>query len=198
MSALASPLADYVALTAKVDAFADAVSARCASQISCRSGCAGCCQVDLTVSSIEAASIAEHLRATRAEAEPPALGAEAAATFCAEDATADALPRCVFLSAADACLIYPVRPLVCRSQGLPLRYPSDFLPEAAVRLRVRSGAVTICPLNFVDVQPSPHDVLDAERVDQILALLNLRYCREHGLDPEQRVSLRALRDSAYP
>lgn len=182
------PSADYAALTAKVDAFADAVSARCATQMSCRSGCAGCCQVDLTVSAVEAASIAKHLAAL-AESDARSLVSDEVISVAADS------PRCVFLSATDVCQIYPARPLVCRSQGLPLRYPSDFLPESAVRLRVSSGAVTVCPLNFVEEAPSQRDVLDAERVDQILALLNLRYCREHGLDPEQRFSLRELRES---
>ncbi|MFO0620567.1 MAG: YkgJ family cysteine cluster protein [Polyangia bacterium] len=179
---------EYAALTAKVDAFADAVSSRCASQMSCRSGCAGCCQVDLTVSAVEASTIVEHLGS---------LSATERRALCEEDVSPldDSLPRCVFLSVTEQCQIYPVRPLVCRSQGLPLRYPSDFLPEDVVRVRVGGGSVTVCPLNFVEQAPSQQDVLDAERVDQILAIVNLRHCQAHELDPTHRVSLRALRDS---
>jgi hypothetical protein len=144
--------------------------------------------VDLTVSAVEAASIVEYLGAL-SETERQALCEDEAIPADTES------PRCVFLSATDQCQIYPARPLVCRSQGLPLRYPRDFLPEEVVRVRLGSGAVTVCPLNFVEEAPSQQDVLDAERVDQILALVNLRHCQAHEIDPGQRISLRALRDS---
>jgi hypothetical protein len=52
--------------------------------------------------------------------------------------------------------------------------------------------MTHCPLNFTEHPPQARAVLDAERVDQILALVNLRYAQQHGLDPEARHPIRAL------
>jgi hypothetical protein len=95
----------------------------------------------------------------------------------------------VLLDGEDACSIYPARPLVCRSQGLPLRYPSDLVPAEAVRVRLPTGVLTVCPLNFTTRAPLANEALDAERVDQILAVLNHRYCEAQGLDASQRWSL---------
>ena len=95
----------------------------------------------------------------------------------------------VFLM-ADACAVYAARPLVCRTQGLPLHYPGGVIPGAALLRGLRD--VTCCPLNFQSQRPSPADILDAERVDQMLALVNLAHARDRGLDPLARQPLRAL------
>ena len=60
--------------------------------------------------------------------------------------------------------------------------------------RGRGGrdALTWCPLNFRDEPPRAEDVLDAERVDAMLALSN----REAGGDPERRTSLDSLAEDA--
>jgi hypothetical protein len=88
------------------------------------------------------------------------------------------------------CAIYPHRPLVCRTQGLPLRYPEGVIPALAVLARGRDGGdpITWCPLNFREHPPDAGDVLDAERVDAMLALSD----REAGGRPGARTSLRAL------
>jgi hypothetical protein len=87
------------------------------------------------------------------------------------------------------CAVYAHRPLVCRTQGLALRYPAGFIPEAAVRARTDTGEVTHCPLNFTQAAPLGADVLDAERVDQLLAVVNHRYAIRHGLPPQVRHSI---------
>ena len=86
-------------------------------------------------------------------------------------------------------MIYAHRPLVCRTQGFALRYPAGFIPEAAVRARTNTGDVTHCPLNFTHAAPASPDVLDAERVDQLLAVVNHRFARSHGLGSEVRDSI---------
>ncbi|MFH1568638.1 MAG: YkgJ family cysteine cluster protein, partial [Gemmatimonadota bacterium] len=58
---------------------------------------------------------------------------------------------CAFLDAEGACRIYPQRPYVCRTQGLPLRW-LDEVDGATVELR------DICPLNEEGV---PIEELDA-------------------------------------
>jgi Fe-S-cluster containining protein len=179
-------LTEYLALRDRVDAFADGVQQRRAADMQCRRGCAGCCHAELAVCAVEAAAI---------RAQVGALDEPARAALRARAAVDTAEPRCVMLGADDACAIYAARPLVCRSQGLPLRYPAELIPEQSVRARAGAGAVTWCPLNFTAAKerpPAAADVLDAERVDQTLALINRRYADRTGADPLARVPLRTL------
>jgi hypothetical protein len=96
------------------------------------------------------------------------------------------------LDAAGRCMVYEHRPLVCRTQGHALRYPAGFIPEAAVRARSKTGEITYCPLNFTQSAPEAADVLDAERVDQILAVVAQRFARAQGTDPNERIALSEL------
>lgn len=175
---------DYLAVRAKVDAFVAAVGERRAAELACRRGCSGCCQVQLSVSAVEA-------QALRAAILTLASGARERLRARASEDPAPGGP-CVMLEEDGACAVYGARPLVCRTQGLPLRYPAGLVPPAAVLLQVATGAVTCCPLNFTGQLPAAADILDAERVDQLLALVNRRHAEAHARDPLARTPLRAL------
>jgi Fe-S-cluster containining protein len=111
----------YAELTAKVDAFFDRVAARHADDLQCATGCADCCHVRLTITGVEAAAIAAEVAAWPDDRRA-ALAAQLAA---------DALgpgDRCAALGPDDRCAIYPARPLVCRSHGVPIRLTVDSLP----------------------------------------------------------------------
>lgn len=169
MPALVAELDEYAALRTKVDGFSDTVTRRRAADLRCQSGCAACCHVQLTVSLVEAAGIRAHLAT---------LPAPARAALRASLGRPASDRRCVMLQDDDTCLIYPARPLVCRSQGLPVSYPAEQVPEEArVGLLSDGKALTGCPLNFTDPQRPPRsdDVLDGERVDVLLGLVNRRY-----------------------
>lgn len=169
---------DYLALRAKVDAFTDAVGERRGADLSCRAGCTACCHVQLEVSDVEAEGVREALRAldgaarerARARAESPSSSA------------------CVMLEEDGGCAIYAARPLVCRTQGHALRYPPGTLLDAAVRAGGEGAEVTWCPLNYTERPPAAADVLDAERVDVLLAVINRRTTDR----PLRRVALAAL------
>lgn len=212
-------LAEYAGLTARIDAFFAGVLARQAGAMRCQAGCAGCCQDGLSVSAIEAAVIRDYLDrlpaaqrrriATSADAERGSTAGPNASSAAAAD---DGGSGCAFLDPQGRCAIYPVRPLVCRSQGLPLAYPADLVPADALRFAARDGrAVVCCPLNFAAdaasnstraKAPGAADILDAERIDLVLAVLNRRFvaagCNSTavGADPTTaslaRTSLRAL------
>jgi hypothetical protein len=94
------------------------------------------------------------------------------------------------------CAVYEQRPLVCRTQGLALRYPHGVIPVSAVRERLPNGEVTHCPLNFGERVPAASDVLDAERVDQLLGLVNLRFAQATGDDPTRRYAISAIAAAA--
>lgn len=98
--------------------------------------------------------------------------------------------RCVMLGDDGRCAVYAARPLVCRSQGLPLAYPNDVVPIEAVRARAGDKALVWCPLNFTARPPTGPDLLDAGRLDEALALLNRAFVGEG--DPLVRIDLRDL------
>ncbi len=195
--------------------------ARRRGQLACRAGCASCCHVWLRVSAVEADEVsralarlpaAERAR-VRARGQRELARERAAEQECGDshqrgervesergaptDDPSDepreaAPPRCALLDDEGRCTVYEARPLVCRTQGHALRYPVGYVPISAVRRKLAEGDVTWCPLNYRDAPPNAGDVLDAERVDEILAVVAERYTRARGLDSGQRHALSAL------
>ena len=165
-------LVDYRALVAKVDAFARGVTDDAGEALTCAPGCDGCCMVSLTVSVVEAASISralEHL----SEAERGGVGSRIEAGGCA------------LLDGRGLCTIYGNRPLVCRTQGLALRYGGG-----ADRRPVH------CHLNYRSETPDPAHVLDADRVDALLGVINHRFAVAKRRDPLVRRSLTEIATGA--
>lgn len=72
----------------------------------CKKGCCGCCRDDLSVTQSEAALIKARFSNVLQE-HPHEKGA------------------CPFLDQEGACRIYPVRPYICRTHGLPLRWTDE-------------------------------------------------------------------------
>ena len=181
---------EYRALVMKVEAFTGAAHERRRADMACTAGCSSCCEAWLSVSPVEAAQIREGLLALSpdARARVVARGLHEQA----REAAAEVGARCAMLESDGRCAIYEHRPLVCRTQGHALSYPAGFVPEAAVRSRSARGDVTCCPLNFTRAEPKAEDVLDAERVDQILSVVGQRFAQAHGLDPNARVSITEL------
>jgi len=155
----------HLAVVQKVDAFVQAVHSRRAADMQCRPGCSACCQVQLTVCDVEAELLREGLAA---------LDLEARARLGARLAALDPSAACVLLEEDGRCSVYGSRPLVCRTQGLPLRYPEGVVPREALFARSAGGEgeLTWCPLNFIARPPAAEDVIDAARVDTLLALSN--------------------------
>lgn len=181
---------EYAALVAKVEAFTSATFARRRSDMACRAGCDGCCHAWLSVSPVETAKVRAHVAAL------PLPAREALAVRgrreLAREARGEQPARCAMLEDDGTCAVYEARPLVCRTQGHALRYPAGFIPEAAVRSRAGEREVTYCPLNYQADAPRPEDVLDAERVDQILGVVNHRFASAQSVDSHERTGLSSL------
>jgi len=98
------------------------IVARNHGRLKCGRGCSGCCDDNITVFEVEANQIrsAAHHRQLLATGMPHPDGA------------------CAFLDHEGMCRVYDVRPYVCRTQGLPLRWIDH---EEATEFR------DICPLN---------------------------------------------------
>ncbi len=171
-------LAEYRAAKARVDESAAAIFERRADAIECAKGCHACCVDGLAVLEVEAAEIALHLQTAdptdqKTPAPPPG--------------------GCAFLDAAGACTIYPVRPLVCRTHGLPLKMATDDdnRSQRQKTLRVVDD-VSVCDLNFRDAAIASADILDAERIQMLLTVVNARFCANVGLPAEGRTPLAEL------
>jgi len=73
--------------------------------------------------------------------------------------------QCEFLD-GESCAIYPARPIICRTHGLPLRSPDE-------------SRIDCCPLNFAnsDIQSlKKSDVFDIGRATMNLMRLNIAFC----------------------
>jgi Fe-S-cluster containining protein len=78
-----------------------------------------------------------------------------------------------------ACSIYESRPMICRTQGLPLAQQNG---DEAFEL-------DYCRLNFVtvpqDFELERRHILNLDGTNEILARINLKLVNAAGLDPEQ-------------
>lgn len=179
---------EYQALVEKVDGFCRSAEQQAGDALSCRRGCSACCHVWLDVSAVEAHAIEQFIAALPAEtrAELARRGEREAA----REREAANPRRCPMLDDDDACTLYPARPLICRTQGLSLRYPADTVPAASVRFEGHDGSqVVACPLNYTERPPTGDETLDAHAVDTLLALVNHRHAQATGDDPNARRSL---------
>lgn len=152
-------LTQYRALLAKVDSLFADIQGRHPGEFSCRLGCHSCCKPGLTVNSLEAENIRQGLSEELAEK---------LRQLEAQDAFQGL--RCSFLEADGACGIYSLRPLVCRSHGLPLQFKD--LGEAEGEEAIFRD---VCYLNFQhqDISNLPdQDVLNLDTLNTILAMLN--------------------------
>ncbi len=73
-----------------------------------------------------------------------------------------------------ACAIYDQRPIICRSQGLPLLTGED---ERAT-----------CPLNFVSTDLASledSDVLNLNTLNTLLSVLHQVYCKDLEIDSDR-------------
>ncbi|HPD21193.1 MAG: YkgJ family cysteine cluster protein [Desulfomonilia bacterium] len=115
--------ASLQALYREVDRIAGLLHRLHGDRLRCRKGCADCCIDGITVFEVEAHYILKHCsHLFRAHSAHPS-GA------------------CAFLDPEGSCRIYPFRPYVCRTQGLPLRWIDEDQHPSPVEMR------DICPLN---------------------------------------------------
>nr|WP_258539282.1 YkgJ family cysteine cluster protein [Dissulfurirhabdus thermomarina] len=166
-------LADYLALRGRVDALCRRIRERYGRFIACRRGCHDCC-TELSVFPVEAAALADAFARM-----PPGP---------AREAVAAAGPGGCPLLVDGACALYEARPVICRTQGLPLLL-DDAPSEAGA-----APAVAFCPRNFRGVTDLAGDaVISLRRLNTALAAVNLRFaarCRPGRPFPD-RIGIRS-------
>src|SRR5215510_15323244 len=167
-------MSSYREFIEHVDRLTARLQARYSKHLICRAGCSGCCHHHLSVFAVEA----EEARAA-IESLPAPIRArveEQAREVIVREAQGE--PVACPLLVNDRCSIYESRPLICRTQGLPLLMEAEDGEQE----------VDFCPLNFTEA--GAVDDLDEDHLVPLdvlnmrLALLNLEHCRETGLDVE--------------
>ena len=116
----------------------------------CAKGCASCCILETVVPleayMIEAYQVSHPVKTL-------------------SDAPHRSQDQCAFLH-KNVCTIYPARPIICRTHGLPLVYPDR-------------QDIDACPLNFSELDLTsldPKHLLDTEVITDNLIRLNLAFC----------------------
>ena len=145
-------------------------------EIVCRAGCTDCCR-NLSVWPVEFCAILDELRA------------ESTAKLIF-----DGSASCGFLKDG-FCQIYPVRPLICRTHGLPAAFEDDSAAEPEM-------AVSFCPKNFAgrDRQTltfGPDNTLNLDWLNEQLSRIHTMFLEElaqENLPAHCRVELRELID----
>jgi Fe-S-cluster containining protein len=164
----------------KLSDFAGNLSPAAGALSRCRSGCARCCYTDISVLEVEAENVRRWFRTLRPDARRAKLRAWTAPDARALDFHDRPARACAFL-VNDACTIYEARPLICRTQGLPLLFTEG----------ERSFA-DVCPLNAAMLEEARgSDYLNLDLVTTILVQLEQR---DAGGRARRRVELRALRE----
>ena len=135
-----------ITLQENASGFFDKISQKHSTQMECKKGCSKCCKTDISVFEIEATRISEWLT-SQTEEEKKRL--------FALWSTPHQEGYCAFLY-NDQCTIYEARPLICRTQGLPLYLTTE-------------NVLDYCPLNFTDGDPPKEDWLNLERMNTLLS-----------------------------
>ncbi len=176
------------------------------SYLSCRKGCYACC-TDISVLAVEAFAIRRSVgdslkgipeeeeaseeakspmeKKTQAREKSPAEGrtpADKGTPLDKNNQEQDPPSSpCVFLDKEGACTIYPYRPLICRTHGLPILYPILEYDEAGRQRKSEEPQWQLfyCDLNFQGLKDEdmervfqPESVLHMEEWNQQLVLIN--------------------------
>lgn len=135
----------------EIHAAFDRVFERHPKALACRSGCADCCVAGISVNQVEADAISGWL-----EDLPPEQQAKIAKLAARPEESS-----CVLLDEDMACSIYPVRPVICRVFGIPMR--QSHAPGTEVSRKhlpifgvfpTTSQVVNTCHKNFIEVEIS--------------------------------------------
>jgi hypothetical protein len=133
-----------------------------ADKMKCARGCAKCCRVHLNVFPIEAERILQWWRSRSLEER------NILAQLWKDDLGSQAEHlKCTFL-VNDCCSVYDARPVICRSQGLPLKVKSLVETDSDSE----NFELSLCELNFVenDSIPDVGEWMDLERLNTLLAI----------------------------
>lgn len=156
---------NYRELVARVDALTRHLTERHQRHLQCRAGCSRCCHNVISVSPIEAFWLKIHIARLPADALRRIAERMAANDFCP-------------LLENDICILYEVRPVICRTHGLPHLFEFED----------GDSAVQYCELNFTDIRDSyvfpKGDTINLNNLNMSLSAVNFVFLRDHAADSE--------------
>lgn len=173
---------NYLALLEKADSFFSKVFNKNSSEMKCSEGCSKCCVDGITLLRVERDRILSHLK------------------------NRDEIPvksqsgRCAFLSSEGRCKIYEVRPIVCRTWGIPILYsesdPSALSTNMNRNAVASGGSIVCCDLNFKEDfkkgSIGKDIIINGDRILEMLIAVNALYCSKLSVDPAKRFPLRNI------
>lgn len=165
----------YRQLLKRVDEKFSEILNRNRNHFQCGKGCFGCCKSGFTVTHVEAAHIRLWLR------ENPSVVEKIKTAITQNNHGSE---FCSALDKDGGCLIYDVRPIICRSHGAPVLIPNES--------DERTFDGDVCPLNFSEIELGSLTQADWIRLDTlntILSRVDLEFdCDSAGV----RVDLRTI------
>lgn len=151
---LVARLDNYRDLVSRVDEMCRMIEESLRPEITCTRGCDGCCR-HLSLFPVEAVALAAALRKLPL---PVIDRIKVRARASLPDGPCPLLEK-------HCCLLYPARPLICRTHGLPLLVNRD-----------GERRVDYCPLNFRGLSSLPGStVIDLDRLNETLVSVNLLF-----------------------
>jgi hypothetical protein len=161
----------YRVLRDDVDARCGRLAQRYRRHLVCHAGCSSCCRHHLSVFEVEAAVLRQAI-ARLPEMVRERLRQQASRAL---EASAAGEPESCPLLLDECCAVYDDRPVICRTQGLPLLIVAD---DGGLE-------VDFCPLNFTApgaiAELDEELLIPLEKLNRELVLANLEYCRAAGL-----------------
>lgn len=165
--------ANWRALAGRADPFFDQVLAAQGEHMRCGPGCDACCQQDLALCLLEGIVLLSGLERLP---DPERQALAQAALIGA--------PPCPLLDARGQCTLYDVRPIICRTHGLPILYREEGQAE---------GSLSVCHLNFTGCEIPAGAVLDGGVLSAGLVMADGLVRQELGLPPgEERFKVSEL------
>ena len=168
----------YQQLITEVNDLTARLNERYRAHLQCQSGCSGCCHHHLSVFPVEAANIKSAIQ------DLPQILQERIyqqAISIVEHNT-EICPLLV----NDKCSIYDSRPIICRTQGLPLLYEAED----------GNQEVDFCPLNFTAENATSaleeNHLIPLDALNLKLSIANLEFCQAHEIEPNQRIKMADL------
>jgi Fe-S-cluster containining protein len=155
----------------KVDRQSSELSQKHKTRLKCKVGCFSCCVDNITVFEVEAEFIKQNCLEILINETPYPKG------------------LCAFLNNEGECRIYPYRPYVCRTQGLPLRWLEETNEGKIVEMR------DICPQNDEGESITNLKIEDFWTIgvfEEMLAQIQIDY--EKSLNNEVKLNRLRLRD----
>jgi uncharacterized protein len=170
-----NPIDKYRGLRSHIDEKIKRLEEVHGSDITCHSGCTACC-INLTVFPVEFFAILEDLKKSHT--------IQTASLF-------NEPAPCGFLNEEGLCRIYPFRPIICRTHGLPILFLDDSQEEPA-------WEVSFCELNFrnnTSIEFTDDTLLDIETINTELNGINDQFISSlsgNEYCTHQRIQLKEL------